>query len=1226
MYLSGWQMLGQYGGPLQGVAAQGEYVFVGVGPRLVILDALDPNNMHWVGATTQFGDFVKGVVVSGNLVYVAVGSAGLLVVDVSDPAQPEVIGSWDSPGYAEGVAVDGETVYLADGPYGLAAVDVSNPTQPILQDSAFVTEFAIGVALSGHYAYISAGDDGLLIIDVSDPSHLVETGKLKLSGYAYGVAANGNYAYVADGWSGLQIINVTDPKHPAISGALSTPGWAFAVVLSDTRAYVADAAEGLRVVDITNPAVPIELGAYVPGVGNVGGVTIAGNMAFLADRGNGVHAVNVSNPAQPVPVSLYSPLGDAVRVVIDGHYAYIAAGTYGLRIIDISDVTHPAEVGQYDTQGYAIGVQVSGGYAYVPTLYGQPSGGMHVVNVSDPTHPTLTKFYANPFTTSLRDIAIADGVAYMVDEGGLQLVDVMDPDHPTHLSRIDLWEQTSPSRTSVAVGLTISDTVAYVATEFAGLKTIDVSDPVSPTLMGQSTTEWSFSQDVVVVGSIAYLAEYNIFRTVDVSDPAHPADLGLVFTPGQAYELAVEGNSAFVADSGQGLTTVDVSNPADLVLTEGFPTIGNTRGVDVADGYVYLADGPAGLTILAPTMGSTDQAESRLSLPEIPLPTWPSASLASERIGQPSDLSWRSQAIRAVLGIEASEYTHVSGNVPGIAACTVTSDADSGAGTLRACLEAAGSGATIDFSPTAFPPTNPMTITLLTMLPHLPGNTILDASNAGVILDGSSLEDGWGLALTSDGNIVRGLQVTGCPGAGILVMGKNNIIGGDRTQGNGPLGQGNLSSGNRGFGIFVTGNDATGNLIVGNLIGTDVTGTQAWGNENIGVFLHGGAHDNQIGGLQTWQRNIASANLDGISMMGIGTSHNRIMGNYVGTDISGTLDLGNTERGIGIEISASANLIQGNLSSGNGGAGILISDRGADYNMIIGNRVGTDASGTLPIPNEWVGVFAGFGGASFNRIGGMLPGEGNLISGNDMGVSISGSNAPGNLMLGNLIGTDASGLNMLGNVQEGVSISASETVIEGNVISANGRRGVVLAPGSTSSFVLDNKIGTDSSGTIALGNADLGIEIDSTGINFVQTNTVAFNASHGMRVNDGQRNTLRRNSVFSNTGAGIVLTGTGNAQLAAPTLMSDPVTGISGTACANCTIELFVDSNDEGRQYLGSRLSDGEGAFAFGLVCSPAYPNFTATATDRTGNTSQFSMPQSASWSCSYLYLPILLR
>ena len=245
--LSDWQMVGQYGGPVQGVAAQGRYVYAGVGPRLVILDALEPANLHPVGATSQFDDFVKGVTVSGTLAYVAAGSAGLRVVNVSDPAHPVEIGAWDSPGYAEGVAVDGQTAYLADGPYGLATVDVTNPAQPVALGSAYSTKFAFGVAVSGHYVYIAAGSAGLMVANVTDPTHPVEIGMINTLGYAYGVAAAGAYAYIADGWNGLQIVNVADPGHPALSGLLSTPGWAFGVALAGTRAYVADAAGGLRI-------------------------------------------------------------------------------------------------------------------------------------------------------------------------------------------------------------------------------------------------------------------------------------------------------------------------------------------------------------------------------------------------------------------------------------------------------------------------------------------------------------------------------------------------------------------------------------------------------------------------------------------------------------------------------------------------------------------------------------------------------------------------------------------------------------------------------------------------------------------------------------------------------------------------------------------------------------------------------------------------------------------
>jgi parallel beta-helix repeat protein len=1221
---SGWQMVGQYGGPVQGIAAQGRYVYVGVGPRLVVLDALDPASMHAVGATAQFDDFVKGVAISGTLANVAAGSAGLRVVNVSDPAHPTEIGAWDSPGYAEGVAMDGQTAYLADGPYGLATVDVTNPAQPTAQGSAYAMNFAFGVAVSGQYAYVAAGDAGLLIANVTNPAHPAETGAVDTPGYAYEVAASDTYAYVADGWNGLQIVNVADPGHPALSGLLSTPGWAFGVTLAGTRAHVADAAGGLRIVDVTNPAAPLELGAYEPGPGQVGSVAIAGNIAFIADRSKGVRAVDVSDLAHPASVGLYSPLGDAIRLVVAGNYAYIAAGDYGLRIVDVTDATHPIEVGWYDTQGYAIGVQLSGTYAYVATSFGQPDCGIHVVNISNPANPTLTAFYPDPSSDgAYRDIAVAGGIAYLPDETGLQLVSVADPLHPTHLSRIVLMEEAGQE----AVGVTISGTVAYVASSFAGLKTVDVSNPLTPTLLGQSTTEWSFSQDVVVVGNIAYMADYNILRTIDVSDPAHPVGLGLVFTPSAAYELAVAGSTAYVAGSGQGLTTVDVSNPADPVLTGGFDTVGYTRGVDVAGGYVYLADGPAGLAILAPTAGGMFPSESHDSLTEMSSPDWSSAHFVPGVARRPSGFPYGSRLAPEDLTPEADERAGTPGSTPGAMVCTVTSAADSGAGTLRACLQAAGSGATIDFSSAAFPPANPVTITLLTELPHLTGNVTLDASNAGVILDGSSLGEGdWGLALTSDGNVVRGLQLTGFSTA-ILVMGRNNVIGGDRAQGAGPVGQGNLISGNRNFGIFIAGTEASDNLVVGNLIGTDVTGTQAWGNANIGVFLYGGPHDNTIGGTQAWQRNIVSDNYyAGIGMMEIGTNHNQVVGNYVGTDISGTIDLGNRGHGITMELAASANLIQGNLSSGNDRAGVCISDQGSNYNIVIGNRLGTDAGGTQPIPNDWVGVFAGFSGASFNRIGGTAPGEGNLISGNDIGVSVTGSNALGNLVLGNLIGTDSSGLNGLGNVQEGLNISAGETVAEGNVITANGMRGVFLGSGSTSSFLLGNIIGTDRSGAIALGNDGPGIEISASGINFVQANTVAFNLSHGVQVNEAQRNTLRRNSVYSNDGDGIVLTGTGNAQLAAPALASDPVTGISGTACVSCTVEIFADAGDEGRYYLATQVTDGTGGFAFGQLCPPAGLGFTATTTDRIGNTSEFSAPQDVLWTCSYIYLPLLLR
>jgi hypothetical protein len=138
----------------------------------------------------------------------------------------------------------------------------------------------------------------------------------------------------------------------------------------------------------------------------------------------------------------------------------------------------------------------------------------------------------------------------------------------------------------------------------------------------------------------------------------------------------------------------------------------------------------------------------------------------------------------------------------------VKSTADSGPNTLRQALLDAQPGDVITFDTAVFPPDAPQTISVNSALPQiLQGHLTIDASDAGVILDGSQLpRDTWitGLDVLSDGNTIRGMQVINFTGTGIVVTShaRNNTIGGDRNTGAGPIGQGNLSSGNN-FGIGV---------------------------------------------------------------------------------------------------------------------------------------------------------------------------------------------------------------------------------------------------------------------------------------------------------------------------------------------------------------------------------------------------------------------------------------
>jgi parallel beta-helix repeat protein len=1207
-----WQVVGQIGGPTQAVAVQGDYAYVGIGLRLVVLDVTNPVTPTEMGATAPFPYFVEDIAVSGSRACVAAGGAGLRVVDVSDPANPVEIGVWDSPGYAEGVAVAGNTVYLADGPYGLRVVDVSEPAHPVPVGAAYDMNYAFEVAVSGHHAYIAAAGAGLLVADVSDPVHPVEVGTLDTPGYAYGVAGDREgrpYVYVADGWEGVRLVDVSNPSAPIAVSTYKTPGWAFDTTISGTRAYVADAFMGLRVLDVSDPTHPVELGGYETAGGHAGSVAVAGNTAYVADRNGGLRVMSVADPAHPTQVGLYDPLSYADGVWVDGDYAYVAAGKYGLRVVDISDPTHPVQDGRYATVAFATSVVVSGNYALVAAAGGEGDG-LHVVDVSDPAYPHRVGFNPSTGVGAYRDMAVVGGIAYLPDELGLELVSVSNPFSPTLLGTIELWEWFGAP--DAAVGVAVSGTLAYVASSFAGLEVVDVSSPVSPTLIGGYNSGESFSQDVAVVGHIVYLADGFGLRIVNVSDPAHPTGMGFYDTPGEAGGVFVSGTLAYVADGSRGVSVIDVSNPFSPTLVGDFNTLGYAQEVMVVGNRVFVADGPNGLLILESAPGDsthrlsarTDnlrQAHSLATTQRWPNPVQPVSSVPPARpVTSPPSVPARRVS------------TETDARAPGLGStCTVTIPADSGAGSLRECLENAVSGTLVTFDPLVFPPTNPVTIMLLSELPPLDdGQVTVDASNAGVILDGSVTPAGTpGLKIDSDGNIIRGLQILRFPGSGIwLQVGEYNVIGGSREIGNGPLGQGNLISANRGDGISLS--DAFSNTISGNLIGTDVHGTAAWGNGGFAGIMQGGAY-NIIGGTRPGERNVVSGNLGNGIGDGGGRPHgNLVIGNYVGTDITGSFDLGNRGHGISFEFGYN-NRVEGNLSSGNGRAGLLAN--GGNYNTFVGNRVGTDASGAKAIPNDWCGVYVG--SASFTRVGGTSPGEGNLVSGNPCGIEVGGPGGNvGNLVLGNLVGTDINGMQPLPNVYSGVSLGSGgraivggATAAERNVISGNGwpngwPGGIDIA--GDYHVVSGNYIGTDASGAAAVGNRGVGIWFRGAEHSIVQGNLIAHNTEHGVYVESYAFNTLRRNAIYGHGGQGISLGG-GNQMLPAPVILTVTETSVSGTACPGCTVEVFSDDEDEGRIYEGSAVADAGGLFAFDKGGPFTGPHLTATTTDGSGNTSE---------------------
>ena len=602
----------------------------------------------------------------------------------------------------------------------------------------------------------------------------------------------------------------------------------------------------------------------------------------------------------------------------------------------------------------------------------------------------------------------------------------------------------------------------------------------------------------------------------------------------------------------------------------------------------------------------------------------------------------------------------------------VTTTADTGVGSLRSAIVSANSSPGLDritFSTSG-------TINLHSPLPEITDPIIIDGATPPVIeLNGSQAGTrANGLVITAGNSTIRGLAInrfvgiadTGGFGIVLDVNGGNviegNYIGtnlaGTATlpnSGNGIAISGgstrnriggttpqarNVISGNS-SGVSVDAGSPGENVIEGNYIGVNATGTAVLGNSANGIFLD--APRDTIGGLVPGARNIISGNaLPGV-FIGISAVATVVQGNYIGTDSSGNIDLGNIQNGVYID--RSANNIIGdstaagrNIISGNDFPGVYIFGLTAVGNRVLGNYIGLSASGTI-------GLGSGNGviidGAPFNIVG-----PRNVISGNPFpGIDLIDAGATGNRIVGNYVGTDADGFTAVANSKGILINNVPGNIIGGttggglNLISGNTSYGIeIRGSGATGNKVMLNHIGTDVSGSNNIPNGSHGVVIGGSQDSVV-FNTIAYNRGAGVYDSSGTGNLILGNSMHDNVGLGIDLapqgltindsldTDTGpNDHLNFPLLDSARVTNdtiiihgrYNGKPNTQYTLDLYSSSAPhashfgEGENYWSAGytgVTDAGGNASFSVTFPfPSVDQFiTATARDTAGNTSEFS-------------------
>ena len=398
------------------------------------------------------------------------------------------------------------------------------------------------------------------------------------------------------------------------------------------------------------------------------------------------------------------------------------------------------------------------------------------------------------------------------------------------------------------------------------------------------------------------------------------------------------------------------------------------------------------------------------------------------------------------------------------------------------------------------------------------------------------------------------------------------------------------------YGVYA--NVSNSHTIAGNWIGLardGVTGTSS-GN---GVYL-ANSTGSTIGGTTAADRNVISGNAErGIVLDN--THNTSVLGNYIGTDVTGLLDVNGSgantlQSGVIVINGSSGNQIGSttagarNILSGNDHYGVELMS-GSFNNTVAGNYIGTTVTGLAALGNS-------NGGASFWGAGtGNLVG-GNVVAGNNGFGVLVGLATSGALIQGNYVGLGVDGSTALGNLATGILVSGgsvntligtnadgSNDVAETNVIGANQDGILVVDPGTSGTLIQGNLIGTDASGLLARGNTFDGVRIafGATanvvgGTNTLHRNVTAGNGQDGVQIADeaSDGNTVRGNWIGINA-AGTATLGNGGDGIFVSGGADNTVIGGTGAndgnwVAGNAIVGVEVDGASTGTVIQGNRI------------------------------------------------------
>jgi len=577
-------------GGVWGVAQAPPYLFVGVGPRLVVLERAPGQEPVIVSRTDPLPGTVIELVRQGDLLFVVADI--VRVFDISTPTEPRQIGTYDEP-MAGSVHVSGERMIVllleADGlGPGLAVVDISNPAEPLeLSRRATLTQdVAIDMDVEGDIVYLATLGGVLWVYRIDDEGQLIRIGLFSTDGLGFAIEVVGDHAFFAFSLlfaGGVYVLDVSDPTLPA-PVELYSPSAIFVLDMAGRGdvLYLA-AGAGVEVVDIRRPTAPRRKSVLEPDRWAVS-LAIDGKEALVGGGpGGGVAVLDLATPDDPRTRSA-RPLGGSVQsVALDEDWLLVGSEHQGMWSIEgaapnalFDPLTSPGAAAYPFS---FMDIEIADDHAF---LAGQ--GGLAVLPRG--AAPVEASFAQAGSLLLNNDLALADGRAYLLGSRGLTIFDVSSPMAPRELGRIEL--------PGSGEALVVVASVAYVADGEEGVHRIDLSNPARPRIEATFESDGDATGVDFGLGHLFVAAE-KALHVVEI-DPSGEL-FELAYLEGAARSVRLSGERAFVLTF-DGLRIVDLIEPGAPFVLSDLTLAGTCSNLAVDGSLLYIACEGAGLFVL----------------------------------------------------------------------------------------------------------------------------------------------------------------------------------------------------------------------------------------------------------------------------------------------------------------------------------------------------------------------------------------------------------------------------------------------------------------------------------------------------------------------------------------------------------------------------------------------------------------------------------------------------